>query len=94
MVSTFVCRYLNIDPQQDVENWISTQLKGTSRKLINLRLGEILNKLHYRDGNTRMMKRNQQIDDNGNIEADLCNHSSEKLIRGDSNIAFSCKSVA
>lgn len=48
--------------------WTSTQLKKTSRNLINLRLGKILNKLHYRDDNTKMMKRNQEIGDNGNIE--------------------------
>lgn len=48
--------------------WTSTQLKKTSRNLINLRLGKILNKLHYRDDNTKMMKRNQEIEDNGNIE--------------------------
>ena len=78
MVSTFV----------SVDIWILVfnkavkqmdiyQLKKTSRNLIHLRLGEILNKLHYLDDNAKMMKWNQPIDDNGNIEenlADLCNN--------------------
>lgn len=55
--------------------------------MINLRLGEILNKLHYRYDNTKMMKRNQQIEDKMNIEEnqqivlDTCSNSSKKFNR-------------
>lgn len=69
MVSTFVSVDIWILILNKMSNkWTSTQLKKTSRNLINLRLGKILNKLHYRDDNAKMMKRNQEIEDNGNIE--------------------------